>query len=139
VQWRFSKLLLSCLGTWFLVGCASEAPPLPADTTSVNRVRDLTLGDFTPEARAMSCDDIVADRHRIDDDMQKLNDTVNSNRSHNETLVGFSSFGGIVFAPLLLATESNDTEKGQIAQLYERRDTLIKLASLKHCPLPTAS
>ena len=118
----------------FLVaGCASEAPSLPPDTTSVSRSRDLTLDDFTPEARAMSCDQIADERHKINDAMRDANGAVDANRTHNQILVGFSAFGGLVFAPLLLATENNDAEKNDITKLYERQDTLIKLAALKRC------
>ncbi len=120
-----------------LAGCASEAPPLPSDTTSVDRSRDLTLDDFTPQAQVMSCDDIVAERRQIADTMQTTNAAVDANRTRNQIAVGFVSFGGLVAAPALLASESNDAEKDQLTKLYERRDTLIKLAALKHCPAPT--
>ena len=130
---------LAAILALLLAGCASEAPPLPSDTTSVDRSRDLTLDDFTPQAQAMSCDDIGAERRQIADTMQTTNAAVDANRTRNQIAVGFVSFGGLVAAPALLASESNDAEKDQLTKLYERRDTLIKLATLKHCPtLPSS-
>ena len=85
----------------------------------------------------MSCDDIAAERRQIAAAMATANTAVDANRTRNEVAVGVFSLGGIL-APALLATESNDAEKSQIAKLYEHRDTLIKLAALKRCPPPAA-
>jgi len=128
-----SNAAIIALGA-LLAACASEAPPLPPDTTSINRARDLTLEDFTPEARAMSCDQIADERIQIARAMMDANSKVAGNRTRNQTAVGFVSFGGLVMAPALLATDSNTPEKDQITALYQRQDTLIKLATLKHCP-----
>lgn len=59
-----------------LAGCASDAPPLPPDTTSVNRTHNLTIADFTPQARAMSCDDIAGERRKIAEAMQAANNAI---------------------------------------------------------------
>jgi len=85
----------------------------------------------------MSCNQIADERHKISDAMRGANSAVEANRTYNQVLVGFSSFGGLVFAPLLLATDNNDPEKNEITQLYERQDTLIKLAALKRCRAPS--
>lgn len=119
-----------------LAGCASPAPPLPPDTTSINRSRDLTLDDFIPEARAMSCDQIAGERRSITDAMQAANVAIAGNRTRNEVVMGVVSLGGLVAAPVLLASDSNNAEKDQNVKLYERQDTLIKLAALKHCAAP---
>jgi hypothetical protein len=116
-----------------LSGCASEAPPLPPDTTSINRTHDLTLEDFTPEARGMNCDQIAEERRQIVAAMQDADDKIAGNRTRNQTAVGFVSFGGLIAAPALLATDSNTNEKDTISALYQRQDTLIKLGALKHC------
>ena len=117
-----------------LLGCAAEAPPLPSDTTSINRTRDLTLEDFTPEARAMTCDQIADERLQIARAMRDANDKIAGNRTRNQIAAGFFDFGGLIMAPALLATDSNTPEKDQLTALYQRQDTLIKLAGLKHCP-----
>lgn len=121
------------------MGCASEAPPLPPDTTSINRTHELTLEDFTPDARAMTCDQIAAERQQIAVAMQQANDKIAGNRTRNQVAVGFVSFGAGILAPALLMTDSNEGEKDEITTLYQRQDTLIKLGSLKHCPTPPSS
>lgn len=106
---------------------------MPPDTTSINRTRALTLEDFTPEARAMSCDQIADERSQIAAAMQNDNDKVAGNRTRNQIAVGFVSFGGLIAAPALLGADSNTNEKDEITRLYQRQDTLIKLAALKRC------
>jgi hypothetical protein len=122
-----------------LAACASEAPPLPPDTTSVTRSRDLNIDDFTAEARAMSCSEITDERRKIADAMETASNTIAGNRTRNQILVGVFSLGGLVAAPVLLAAEHDDAAKDEITKLYERRDTLMKLATLKHCPAPPPS
>ena len=131
---------LSNTGTFLAVtlslvaGCALSAPPLPTDTTSINRARDLTIDDFTPEARAMNCDEIALERRKTADTMQAVTRTLDESREHNLVI---TRIGVLVFTPLLLAAENNSAEKDQILKLYERQDMLIKLATLKRCPAPT--
>jgi hypothetical protein len=121
-----TALLLAC--------CSTPAPPLPPDTTSINRTRDLTLDDFTPEARVMTCEQIADERRQIADRMSKANDVIASNRSRDEAAM----FAALLIAPIayggMAAAGSNGPERTENAKLYERRDTLIKLATLKHCP-----
>jgi len=121
------------LAILLLAGCASDAPPLPPDTTSINRTHNLTLDDFTPKARAMSCEDIAAERRKIADAMQAANDAIKKNRTRNEVVVGIVDMTGLIGTPLLAASDNNDAEKSEITKLYERQDMLIKLATLKHC------
>ena len=131
---------LSNTGTFLAVtlslvaGCALSAPPLPTDTTSINRARDLTIDDFTPEARAMNCDEIALERRKTADTMQGVTRTLDESRERNLVI---TRIGVLVFTPLLLAAENNSAEKDQISKLYERQDMLIKLATLKRCPSPT--
>lgn len=82
----------------------------------------------------MSCDDIAAEKRKIGDALRAANEAVEKNRTRNEIAMGIFSMGGLIAAPVLLATENNDSDKDEIAKLYDRQDTLTKLASLKHCP-----
>jgi len=107
---------------------------LPPDTTSVNRTHELTLDDFTPEARAMSCEDIAADWQKTNDAMETATGAINANRTRNQVAGYIAAVGGAVGSLALFATDSNSAEKDQITKLYERHDMLIRLAALKHCP-----
>jgi hypothetical protein len=128
-----SKILPLVLAA-LVAGCSSDAPPLPPDTTSVDRTQQVTLDDFTPAARAMTCDQIAAERATIAADMQRANDQIASDRSRNETAVGIVSLTGGLGLPALLATDSDTNAKDQITALYRRQDRLIELGELKHCP-----
>ncbi|MGO8915054.1 MAG: hypothetical protein ACLQJR_04020 [Stellaceae bacterium] len=119
------------LGLLVLAGCAAPAPPLPPDTTSVNRMQELTLGDFSASDAAMSCDDVAAERRTNAAAMKAANDRIEGNRTQNQV----AGYLGALFLVPYLATEGNYAEKDQITQLYQRHDTLIRLASVKHCPM----
>lgn len=130
-----SKLLPLMLAV-LVAGCSSDAPPLPPDTTSIDRTQQLSLSDFTPAAQAMTCDQIAAERASIAADMQQANDKIASDRTRNETAAGIADLTGVFGLPALLATDSDTSAKNQITALYQRQDTLIKLGDLKHCPSP---
>lgn len=115
--------------TLLATGCASSAPPLPDDTTSVNRAQTITLDAFSKEDAGLSCDQIAAERQGIDAQMREANGKIEDNRTQNQ-VAGY--FGSMLLVPLA-ATEGNQAEKDQIKQLYGRQDTLIKLATVKGC------
>jgi hypothetical protein len=123
------------LGLLALAGCAAPPPPLPPDTTSVNRMRSLSASDFSAGDIAMSCGDINAERLTNAAAMKAANDRIEGNRTQNQ-IAGY--LGGMLLLPYL-ATEGNYAEKAEITQLYQRHDTLIELATLKHCPSPQSS
>jgi hypothetical protein len=113
----------------FLAGCATPAPKLPPDTTSVNRNRTLTMADFVEPDRALSCDAIASERRQIADGVAAANARIEANRTKNQ-VAGY--FGGLFIVPAL-ATEGNYAEKDDIVRLSQRKDTLIQLANVKAC------
>ena len=123
-----NKLPLAVLGL-LLAGCAGSTPPLPPDTTSVNRTRSVTLADFSPEDQAMSCTSIAAERDKIAADLRAANARIEGNRARDQTAL---YFGGVLAAPFIANT--NDPERAAVSDLYRRQDTLIKLAAVKACP-----
>ncbi len=112
-----------------LAGCAASAPSLPPDTTSVNRTQSLTLGSFSKQDAALSCTQIAAERQRVDLALAQANGRIEDNRTQNQ-VAGY--FGGLFVLPLA-ATDNNDAEKDEITRIYGRRDTLVKLGSVKGC------
>lgn len=121
----------AAMASLLMAGCAASAPALPPDTTSVNRGQTISLQDFSPEDRALSCEQIAAERRQISDAKQGANSRIEANRARNQ-VAGF--IGSAVFLPAYIATEGNYREKEEVAKLYARQDTLIKLAGVKHCP-----
>jgi hypothetical protein len=132
VPYHSNRKLAGFAAAALLWGCAAPAPALPPDTTSINRSRNLAIEDFTPEARAMNCDDIASERQKIADAFRTANQAIEGNRTRNQ-IAGY--FAALYFVPIVF-TENNDAEKDAITKLYERQDMLIKLAALKHCPAP---
>jgi hypothetical protein len=113
-----------------LAGCASSAPALPPDTTSLNRTRELDPNRFTPEDLALSCADIADERRDLADDMRYANRRIEVTRDRNQVAGYFGNFYGKPY----LAARGNNAEKAWIAEAYDRQDTLLKLAQLKRCP-----
>jgi outer membrane murein-binding lipoprotein Lpp len=125
-----SGALAAAIASLLLAGCAASAPELPPDTTSVNRTHTATLDDFSQEDRALSCEQIGAERRHIADDMQAANGRIEANRTRNQVAGYVGALTGVGW----LATDNNDDDKDQITKLYGRQDTLIKLAGVKNCP-----
>ena len=126
-----SKIKRLCLAAAVLLSaCASNAPVLPVDTTSTNRLHDSNLADFQPSDQAMSCADIFMERAKTTEAMRVNSANIEANHDHNKA----TQYLGAFLSPVaLLAAERNDTERAAFATLYARQDTLIKLAALKAC------
>lgn len=125
-----SRSLLAFGTAALLAACSTDAPPLPADTTSVNRAHDITLADFPPSDQALTCADIAAQQQQISTEMQADTTAIANNRERNQ-VAGYLSVWFILPA---FAMESNDSERNDVNRLYGRRDTLRELADLKACP-----
>ena len=114
-----------------LVGaCSTSAPPLPVDTTSVNRSYQLSSADFSQNDLIKSCENIRYEQVYISRRIQADRDVIQGNRQQNET----AGYLGAMFIVPLIATNSNSDEKADIEQLQKRSDVLLELSSYKRCP-----
>lgn len=127
---RGKPWLLTLGAAALLAACSTDAPPLPADTTSVNRAHDITLADFPPSDQALSCAEIADQQRQISAEMQTDNSTIEGNRTRNQ-VAGYLTVWFIL--PAFAMAPDNST-RNDIGRLYGRRDTLLKLAELKACP-----
>lgn len=112
-----------------LAGCASEAPPLPPDTTGTTSAHRLTERDFTAQDRGMTCFQIADQRSALRKGIDKANANIASNRDTNQVA---TYFGGWLL-PLAL-TDGNYSDKDIIKAAYVRLDTLNQLSVLRSCP-----
>jgi hypothetical protein len=110
-------------------GCATSAPPLPPERTSVDHGGQPALAEFDKHDRALSCDDIASEWRAANDAIATNNRVIEGNRTQNQ-VAGY--FGALFIVPAI-ATNNNDSEKDKIAQINQRRDTLIKLNAAKRC------
>ncbi len=131
VRFNFSASAAAVALALLLAGCQSGAPPLPADTTAVNSTRTLTLADFTAEDATLSCDQVQAERRRVAEAMQAANARVAADRAQNQAAGYF--LGVLYFAPYAASQGSTHPQKDEMARLYARQDTLIKLATFRRC------
>jgi len=114
-----------------IAGCQSGAPTLPPDTTSVNATHTVTAADFSSEDAALDCGQIQTERRRIADAMQAAIQRIDADRTQNQVAGYF--LGVLYFAPYAASQGTTHPQKAEIAQLYARQDTLIKLATFRHC------
>lgn len=126
---RNRRRLLAVGAAALLAACSTDAPPLPADTTSVNRAHDITLADFPPSDQALSCADIADQQRQVAAEMQADTTTIENNRTRNQ-VAGYLTVWFILPA---FAMAPDDTARNDVNRLYGRRDTLLKLAELKGC------
>lgn len=127
---RSRRRLLAVGAAALLAACSTDAPPLPADTTSVNRAHDTTLADFPPSDQALSCADIADQQRQIAAEMQADNSAIEGNRTRNQ-VAGYLTVWFILPA---FAMAPDNSARDDVNRLYGRRDTLLKLAALKACP-----
>ena len=128
---KTSRLGVIAVGA-LLAGCASPAPPLPPDTTSIDRAATETLADFSPADAAMTCLDIVGEEQQTQDEIRVAMGLVYSNQVWNQ--LGVFGFGLSAYAlPGLEYIKGNSREKADIRQEYARLDTLILLGKAKSC------
>jgi hypothetical protein len=129
---RLGALALALL----LAGCVGSAPDLPPDTTSLNHTTTLTLADFSESDAALSCAAITAERQKIDASMADANGRIEANRGRDQGVMFAGTMLGVVgtAAAAPFVANTNDSDRSEIAKLYQRRDTLLKLAEVKRCP-----
>jgi hypothetical protein len=111
-------------------GCATSAPPLPPDQTSVDHGGQPTLTEFDEHDRALGCADVASEWRTTNDALAANNRVIEGNRAQNQ-VAGY--FGALFIVPAI-ATNNNDAEKDEITRVNQRRDTLIRLNTAKHCP-----
>jgi hypothetical protein len=113
-----------------LFGCATPAPTLPPDTTSVNRIRPLAGSDFPAALAGMECRAIIG---KIVDDtarIKELEEAFASNNANNQVAV---YVGLLFFPPALAGAKGQDAERKVYVALQEQQEWLRRLYSFKNC------
>lgn len=124
-----SFLLISA---FILVGCARSAPVLPPDTSSDDPTAlSKAMLSVPPSIKAMSCTEINSEFENLAKNDQVLEEQIHSNRHKNQT-AGY--IAGVIFPPLLLAVDNDDSAKGLLDKNQYYRDQLIITFRAKKCP-----
>ncbi len=124
-----SKLsVLLCAG--LVVGCARSAPQLPPDYGSVHSKEKLTLENFSEEDRLRTCDTVERDMAAIISEVKAVESGIEAKHRSNE-VAGY--FAGVLFPPLILATDHSTEAKKILEQRQARWDQLLALKRVKNC------
>ncbi len=110
-------------------GCSTSAPPLPVDTTGINRTAELTAADFSAEDHALSCEAVQSERTGLRRAMEQANADIRANSQSNQYATYFSAF----LLPTALAAKTNEEEKNVLVRAQARIDTLNQLHAFKKC------
>jgi hypothetical protein len=108
-----------------LAGCSTPAPQLPPETASARKIESYSASDAQK-----TCDQIAEEWGATSREREAANQNIAANRHQNQ-VAGY--IGAALFPPVYLATEGNYADKERLAQLQDRRDTLIDLARTKNC------
>lgn len=122
-----------CLFAAFIVvGCARSAPVLPPDTSGGDPAAiSKTMLSVPLFIKAMSCTEINSEFENLAKNDQALEKQIHSNRHKNQT-AGY--IAGVIFPPMLLAVDNDDSSKNLLDQNQFRRDQLIITFRAKNCP-----
>ena len=107
--------------------CAASAPPLPPPAAA-GGTEGIAASDL-----ALDCPRVAHELAAVDAQMREANRRIEGERVRNQA-IGY--FAGLVMPPLALAAEHNRAERDLVRSLYARRDTLLRVAARKSCPLP---
>lgn len=110
-------------------GCSTGAPPLPPDTTAVNRAAELKESDFSAEDGALSCTAIEKERINLRQAMEQANADIRSNSQSNQVAAYFSGF----VLPVIMVAKTNEEEKNLLVRAQTRIDVLNKVYVFKKC------
>ena len=119
-----SKVLAGFL---LLLGCATDAPPLPPDTSSINSSGQRR--SLTAQEQALSCDALKRMKADADRSIDEVHHHVQGHRQRDQAL---AYFGTLLFVPLLAASKPNE-EATQLSDLYSARDRVLVVESAKRC------
>lgn len=81
--------------------------------------------------KAMSCTEINSEFENLAENDQVLEEQIHSNRHKNQT-AGY--IAGVLFPPMLLAVDNDNSAKSQLDQNQSYRDQLIITFRAKNCP-----
>ena len=115
-----------------VAACARSAPELPPDYGSVDSTTPSpALSDFDEVDAAMSCTAIADEKARLRRKMAQLNAQITGKHGDNQ-VAGY--VGGVLFPPLLLATDHSLDEKEALDKFQDRVDRLALLQRIRACP-----
>ncbi len=109
----------------------TAAPPLPPDTTSVNRVHGVTLQEFSLSDQVLSCDALAQEQKDNSDALAANNATIAGDRTQNEVAAYMSDT--ILMPVAIFALKPDSSQRYAVTRLYARQDTLASLARVKSC------
>lgn len=119
--------LAAALAVLTCAACSTAAPPMPTDTTAVNRSTTLSLANFTPEDAALPCPAIARERARIGEHIMDAEAAIQGNHRTNQTALYLA---GVLALPVV---ETNGAEKELLMRGRQRMDVLAKLSAAKGC------
>jgi hypothetical protein len=119
-----SRKALTLAALLAVAACARNSPSLPPDLSHLPADQRLLPGDADSAEAKMDCPALKQESLRNRAAAQQQEGVIGANRGHNQA-VGYA--GGVLFAPLLLASRNDDEAKKSLDQLQVQADRIDRL------------
>lgn len=127
----FNSSISAVLGAFLLVGCAHSARELPPDMSALAPSHRLLPSDTASPEYSLSCPELktelAATRAALSRTETRLQGTQADNQSKGIA-------GVLIFTPVMLSMEDNETMKTQYLDLDVKRERLLRIAQARQCP-----
>ena len=126
-----NKLIVGIIVHLSLAACATNAPELPPDYSSVHSQQRVSIDEFDTVTANLTCEQIRSELEELNSEHATKTHEISEKRGSNQT-IGY--IGSVFFLPIVLASDSNVQAKEKITNIHRAKDKLYKLQSLKKCP-----
>ena len=127
----FNSNVSALLGAFLLLGCAHSARELPPDMSVLAPSNRLLPGDTASPEYSLSCPELKTELASTRAALSRTETHLQGTQTDNQAK-GIA--GVLIFIPIMLAMEDNETMKTQYLELDVRRERLLRIAQARQCP-----
>lgn len=127
----FSSNANALLAALLLAGCAHSARELPPDMSNLHPSHRLLPGDTASVEYSLSCPELKIDLAATRAALSRTETSLQGTQAENQSK-GIA--GLLIFTPVMLAMEDNETMKNQYRELDIKRERLLRIVQARQCP-----
>ena len=127
----FGLRVSALAGAVLLMGCAHPARELPPDMSNLAPSQRLLPGDTTSPEYSISCTELKAELATTRDALSQTEAQLRGIQEENQSK---GVAGLLIFSPIMLSMEDNETMKNRYRTLDEKRERLVRIAQARQCP-----
>lgn len=128
----FNSNISAALGVFLLMGCAHSARELPPDMSVLAPSHRLLPSDTASPEYSLSCPELKTELAATRAALSRIEKHLQGAHADNQSK-GIA--GVLIFPPVMLTMENNETLKTQYLDLDVKRERLVRIAQARQCPL----